>query len=94
MEMKFDITKITEEIIMQAKETQAEFIIETIQPYCENILQTIIDKEELKQILLNGMQKQQTYEKQIIKDWLSTFNTDSATACFTAVQRLKERVEK
>lgn len=92
MEMKFDITKITEEIIMQAKETQAEFIIETIQPYCENILQTIIDKEELKQILLNGIQKQQTYKKQIIKDWLSTFNTDSATACFTAVQELKKKI--
>ena len=27
-----------------------------------------------------------------LKDWLSTFNTDSATACYTAVQRLKESV--
>lgn len=27
-----------------------------------------------------------------LKDWLSTFNTDSATECFTAVQRLKESV--
>ena len=25
-----------------------------------------------------------------LKEWLSTFNTDSATECFTAVQRLKE----
>jgi len=25
-------------------------------------------------------------------NWLSTFNTDSATECFTAVQRLKESV--
>ena len=33
------------------------------------------------------------YEKWIKgegKDWLQTFNTDSATACYTAVQRLKE----
>ena len=27
-----------------------------------------------------------------IKEWLSSFNTDSATDCFTAVQRLKEAV--
>ena len=27
-----------------------------------------------------------------LKDWLSTFNTDSATECFTAVQRLKEKI--
>lgn len=25
-----------------------------------------------------------------LKEWLSSFNTDSATECFTAVQRLKE----
>jgi hypothetical protein len=25
--------------------------------------------------------------------WLSSFNTDSATECFTAVQELKERLE-
>lgn len=29
-----------------------------------------------------------------IKDWLSSFNTNSATACFTAVQQLKNRGEK
>lgn len=27
------------------------------------------------------------------KEWLSTFNTDSATQCFTAVQELKKRLE-
>ena len=27
-----------------------------------------------------------------IEEWLSTFNTDSVTECFTAVQRLKESV--
>lgn len=26
-----------------------------------------------------------------IKDWLSSFNTDSATECFTAVQQLKNK---
>lgn len=29
-------------------------------------------------------------EQQPYKDWLLTFNTESATACYTAVQRLKE----
>ena len=29
-----------------------------------------------------------------LQDWLSTFNTESATECFTAVQRLKERVNE
>lgn len=28
-----------------------------------------------------------------VTSWLSTFNTDSATACFTAVQELKKRLE-
>lgn len=27
-----------------------------------------------------------------LKEWLLSFNTDSATECFTAVQRLKESV--
>lgn len=31
---------------------------------------------------------------QLISDWLSTFNTDSATECFTAVQELKKQIEK
>ena len=25
-----------------------------------------------------------------LKEWLSSFNTDSATECFTAIQKLKE----
>ena len=28
-----------------------------------------------------------------VASWLSTFNTDSATECFTAVQELKKRLE-
>lgn len=31
-------------------------------------------------------------EKQDFKEWLQTFNTESATECFTTVQRLKESV--
>lgn len=27
------------------------------------------------------------------REWLSTFNTNSATACFTAVQNLKDKID-
>ena len=57
--MEFDISKTVQEIVMQAKETQEDFIIETIYPYCEDILQMKINKEELKRILIKGMQKSQ-----------------------------------
>jgi len=57
--MEFDMTKVVEEITMQAIENQEGFIFETINPYCENVLRMKISKEELKQILLNGIQKQQ-----------------------------------
>jgi hypothetical protein len=39
--------------------------------------------------LLSLIQKR---DKVRTKNWLSTFNTDSATECFTAVQRLKEKI--
>ena len=35
---------------------------------------------------------QETEITRKINEWLSTFNTDSATACFTAVQELKKKV--
>ena len=34
----------------------------------------------------------ESLEQQPCEDWLSSFNTDSATACYTAVQRLKEKI--
>ena len=54
--MGTNITKLVEEILLKAQETQEEFIFETIRPYCENVLQMKINKEELKHILLNGSQ--------------------------------------
>ena len=86
MMMNFDITKMVEEIVMQAKENQEEFIIETIYPYCENILQMKINKEELKQILLNGIQKpcENCVSREAIIEWIDksvaqyggTYSTD------------------
>lgn len=58
IDFNIDITKMVEEIVMQATEKQEEFIFETIRPYCEDILQMKINKKELKQILL----KQQSCE--------------------------------
>ena len=68
MTMDFDMSKIAEEIVMQAKENQDEFIIETIFPFCEDVLQIKIDKEKLKQILLNDIQKPQSCEDCISRE--------------------------
>ena len=70
--MRIDIGKevkeIVEEMTMQAIENQEEFIFETIRPYCENVLQIKINKEGLKQILLNNVQKQQPCEDAISRE--------------------------
>lgn len=66
--MEFDMTKVVEKITMQVEENQEEFIFETIYPYCENILQMKINKEELKQILLNSKRKQQPCEDCISRE--------------------------
>ena len=49
----------------------------------------IVDPKEGKRvfILKNKIDKD-------IKDWLNSFNTDSATECFTAVQQLKEKMNE
>lgn len=71
MELDMDkiINNLTEEIAMQAVETQKEFIFETTYPYCENVLQMKVNKEELRQILLDGLQKRQTGQ------WISSVST-------------------
>ena len=50
----------------------------------------VITVDEYKE-LLSLMEKRD--EVRII-NWLSTFNTESATECFTAVQQLKERMNE
>lgn len=32
-------------------------------------------------------------EEKVFREWLLTFNTDSATSCFTAVQELKKKID-
>ena len=50
----------------------------------------VITVDEYRE-LLSLMEKR---DKVRIINWLSTFNTESATECFTAVQRLKERINE
>lgn len=58
--------------------------------YFETV-EEIIDKHiERKDMAIKELE-QQPYENRI-KEWLSSFNTESATDCFTAVQRLKEKI--
>lgn len=57
------------------------------------------DEEIQKMQDLEQAQLEKAYElgkaetQTSFEDWLSTFNTDSATECFTAVQELKKRLE-
>ena len=50
----------------------------------------VITVDEYRE-LLSLMEKR---DKVRIINWLSTFNTESATECFTAVQQLKESVNE
>lgn len=54
------------------------------------------DEEIQKMQELEQAQLDKAYElgmQASFEDWLSSFNTDSATKCFTAVQELKKRLE-
>lgn len=81
--------EIVEELTMKAIETQSEFIFQTIQPYCENITEQRISKRQLEEALLLYFNK-----KKLIKEWLSSFNTDSVPICFNKIQELKRECEK
>lgn len=50
----------------------------------------VISVDEYRE-LLSLIEKR---DKVNISNWLSTFNTESATECFTAVQQLKERMNE
>lgn len=51
--MKLD-NMVIETFVKRVAETEEDFIIETILPYCEYILEEKINKKELKEILING----------------------------------------
>lgn len=49
-----DITELSYKIAQTVKETDDEFIFETIQPFCEDILQRKINKKDLSNLLVNN----------------------------------------
>lgn len=51
-----DIEKITVDYATKVRETEEEFIFQTITPFCCNILLKKISKKELKDTLLRGEQ--------------------------------------
>ena len=51
-----DVEKITVDYATKVRETEEEFIFQTITPFCCNILLKIISKKELKDTLLRGQQ--------------------------------------
>ena len=70
MKIELDVTKFVEKTVMRMKEDQEDFIFESILPYCEDILQININKEKLKQILLNGAQNQQPSDDYVSKKFV------------------------
>lgn len=53
----------------------------------ENMKKGFVSLYEKDHTLLRAIQ-----EGEPVKDWLSTFNTDSTTECFKAIQELKKKV--
>lgn len=51
------IISLTEKISMIVKETTEDFILETIEPYCSEVAEIKISKEELKRIILKNYGK-------------------------------------
>ena len=51
-------------IQIQLTETYEDFVYDTILPYCEEVTQLKLNKEELKRILLLGIQKDKELKEQ------------------------------
>ena len=82
------IKKIKEEIVNE-KNTHVRLHKKSLRAkLCKLRFDGVITFDEYME-LLSLIQKR---DKIRMKNWLSTFNTDSATECYTAVQRLKEKI--
>lgn len=53
-------------IQIQLTETYEDFVYDTILPYCEEVTQLKLNKEELKRILLLGIQKDKELKEQTL----------------------------
>ncbi len=57
------IVSLTEQISLMVKESIEDFIIETIEPYCSELAEIKISKEELKKVILKNYPKTDVLDK-------------------------------
>ena len=63
-------------IQVKLTETYEDFVYDTILPYCEEVTQLKLNKEELKRILLLGIQK----DKELKEQHLAYSDQDTLTS--------------
>lgn len=93
---------MSEIVIKIPKEFEEHFNSDRFEDTLQRIRQDIKMRYVAKDLCLSGNYEIETLDMLTeafkectpLKEWLSTFNTDSATACYTAVQRLKESVNE
>ena len=49
-----DMETITYNVVTKAQETEEEFIFQTISPFCNNVVNKIVRKKELQEMLLRA----------------------------------------
>lgn len=64
-------------IRVKLEETYEDFVYDTILPYCEEVTQLKLNKEELKRILLLGIQK----DKELNNDTLDKLRAEIENHC-------------
>ena len=90
---------------MQMTNEFAIKVLTELRGYGDKFANIGFDRKEALGLAIKALEQQQNihdkckrcvefseFEERPCEDWLSTFNTESATECFTAVQRLKESV--
>ncbi len=90
-----------EEVIRIAEQGQIQGFEWQIRKLCTlpSVTPKFTDEEIQKMQELEQVQLEKAYElgktemQTSFEEWLSSFNTESATCCFTAVQELKKRLE-
>ena len=75
--MEETINSIIYQVAMEFQETEEDFIFQTIEPYCENILERKISKEELTELLLLGKSfKNGNLKENLIKRIRQIYHSD------------------
>lgn len=75
--MEETINSIIYQVAMEFQETEEDFIFQNIRPYCENILEGKISKEELTELLLLGKSfKNGNLKENLIKRINQAYHSD------------------